>query len=77
MRRLARSPVVNLKVFGQNVYRHRMGQKMTQEQFSEKVGISRTYLQSIEAGKGNPTIQVAERIKKASKCSWDDLLGKP
>ena len=48
---------------------------MTQEQFSEKVSISRTYLQNIEAGQGNPTIEVAERIKKICKCSWDDLLG--
>jgi transcriptional regulator with XRE-family HTH domain len=66
---------VNLKAFGQNVYRRRMALEMTQEQFSEKIGVSRTYLQSIEAGKGNPTIMVAERIKKACKCSWEDLLG--
>ena len=66
---------MNLKAFGQSVYRHRMALKMTQEQFSEKIGISRTYLQSIEAGKGNPTIQVADRIKKACRCSWTELLG--
>jgi DNA-binding XRE family transcriptional regulator len=54
-----------------------MALKMTQEQFSEKVGISRTYLQSIEAGRGNPTIQVAGQIIKVCKCSWEDLLGKP
>jgi transcriptional regulator with XRE-family HTH domain len=67
---------VNLKAFGQNVYRSRMALKMSQEQFAEAINVSRTYLQTIEAGKGNPTIQVVDRIKKACKCSWDDILGK-
>jgi transcriptional regulator with XRE-family HTH domain len=66
---------VNAKAFGQCVYRQRMSLKMTQERFSERAGISRTYLQTIEAGKGNPTIQVAQRIKKVCGCAWEDLLG--
>jgi transcriptional regulator with XRE-family HTH domain len=67
---------VNLKVFGQNVCRLRTLLGMTQDQLCEKADVSRTYIQSIEAGKGNPSIQTADRIKKALKCSWDDLLGK-
>jgi len=66
---------VNAKIFGQSVYRRRMALKMTQEQFSEKAGISRTYLQTIEAGKGNPTMAVLRRIKKTGGCSWTELLG--
>jgi len=54
-----------------------MALKMSQEQFAEAINVSRTYLQTIEAGRGNPTIQVIDRIKKACKCSWDDILGKP
>lgn len=52
-----------------------MALKMTQEQFAEATDISRTYLQLIEAGKANPSIQVAEQIKKVCRCSWEELLG--
>ena len=51
-----------------------MALKMTQEQFAEAIGVSRTYLQSIEAGKANPTLEVAERIILACNCSWDELM---
>jgi transcriptional regulator with XRE-family HTH domain len=47
---------------------------MTQEQFSEAISVSRTYLQTIEAGKANPTMQVAGRIVKVCECSWDELM---
>lgn len=66
---------MNAKAFGQNVYRLRMALKMTQERFAEKADISRTYLQSIEAGKANPTRMVLDRIKKTCRCGWEELLG--
>jgi transcriptional regulator with XRE-family HTH domain len=66
---------VNAKAFGQAVHRKRMALKLTQEQFSEAIEVSRTYLQNIEAGKANPTIEVVERIKNVCKCPWDHLLG--
>ena len=48
---------------------------MTQEAFAEKTDLSRRYLQLIEGGKVNPTIQIALQIKEACKCEWTDLLG--
>ncbi len=51
-----------------------MALKLSQERFAEAINVSRTYLQSIEGGKANPTIQVAARIKKTCKCSWEELL---
>jgi transcriptional regulator with XRE-family HTH domain len=65
---------VNPVAFGQNVHRFRMSLTMTQEQFAEAISVSRTYLQSIEAGKANPTLQIAERVTKICKCSWDELM---
>jgi transcriptional regulator with XRE-family HTH domain len=50
---------------------------MTQDELCERADVSRTYVQYIEAGKANPSIQTVERIRKALKCSWEDLLGKP
>lgn len=60
--------------FGRNVCRLRTGLGTTQERLSEKAEISRRYLQEIEAGRLNPTIAVAARLRRALKCSWDDLL---
>ena len=47
---------------------------MTQEALAEKADISRRYLQQIEAGQMNPTVKVVSRLRKAFRCSWDDLL---
>lgn len=47
---------------------------MTQEGLAEKADISRRYLQQIEAGRMNPTINVVSRMRKALRCSWDELL---
>ena len=60
--------------FGRNVCRLRTGLRMTQEGLAEKADISRRYLQQIEAGQMNPTIKVVSRMRKALRCSWDDLL---
>jgi len=65
---------VNPRAFGQNVHRLRMGLEMTQERFAEAIGVSRTYVQSIERGKANPTLEVAERVVALCGCSWDKLM---
>ena len=62
------------EVLGKNVCRLRVAAGLTQEKLIEKADISRTFLQNIEAGKKNPTINVITRLKKALKCSWADLL---
>jgi transcriptional regulator with XRE-family HTH domain len=54
-----------------------MALKMSQERFCEKAGITRVYLQRIEAGTVNPSIKIVRQIREACGCSWDDLLGKP
>ena len=74
-RRIEDSFPVALKTFGQQVYCKRMALKMSQEMFSAKVGITRAYLQRIEAGTVNPSLKIVRQIKKVCACSWDDLLG--
>jgi putative transcriptional regulator len=59
--------------FGKNVNRLRNQANLTQEQLAEKADISRRYLQLIEAGHYVPTIEVAARIRKALKLTWEDL----
>ena len=60
--------------FGQNICRLRNERRLTQEGLAETADISRRFLQEIEAGTKNPTVNVIVRLKKALDCSWDDLF---
>ncbi len=60
--------------FGQTVNRLRTHRQLTQEQLCEAAEIDRSYLQRIESGSSSPTIDVALRLKKALKCTWDQLF---
>jgi len=61
-------------IFGQNVCRLRTAAKLTQENLAEKADLSRRFLQAIEAGNKNPTVNTVVRLKKALACSWHDLF---
>ena len=74
MHRIGGMPGSPHQQFGRNVCRLRTVRELTQEQLAEKADISRRYLQEIEAGQMNPTVNILSRLHKALKCSWDDLL---
>ena len=52
----------------------RMKRGLTQERLAELSEISHRYLQSLEAGQKEPSINVVVRLRKALECAWDDLL---
>ena len=60
--------------FGKNVSRLRNQHNLTQEQLAEKIDVSVRYMQSIEAGEYWPSLPTLSLLKKALKCSWDELL---
>ncbi len=60
--------------FGQNLCRLRTTAKFTQEALAEKADLSRRYIQEMEAGHKNPTVNTVVQLKKALRCSWDDLF---
>ena len=60
--------------FGANVRRERRALHMTQERLGELAGIDRSYLQRLEKGCSNPSLDVAVRLKKALGCSWERLM---
>ncbi len=61
-------------IFGQNLCRLRAGANFTQETLAEKADLSRRYIQEMEAGLKNPSVRTVVRLKKALKCSWEDLF---
>jgi len=62
------------QIVGRNVGRLRSRAGLTQEQLAEKAEISRGFLQEIEKGAKNPTINVITRLKRALRCTWIELL---
>jgi len=50
------------RVIGQNVRRHRIERKWTQEMLAAEVKLSSDYISRLELGKENPTLDVLVRI---------------
>lgn len=65
-----------LKELGENVRTRRLKAGYSQEEFSNKAGLHRTYISQLEQGLRNPTYVTIEKIAEALKCSVEELLGK-
>lgn len=63
------------RIIGQNVYRLRLKAGMTQTELADFSELSKRYIQKIEHGEANITVEVVERLLKIFKCSWVDLIG--
>jgi putative transcriptional regulator len=46
----------------------------TQEQLSEKIGVSRQTIISIENGRYNPSLELAYKIAKLFQCKIEDVF---
>jgi DNA-binding XRE family transcriptional regulator len=51
-----------------------MARKLTQIVLADRVEISRRHLQMIEAGKVIASIEIAHKMKKFFRCSWEEIL---
>ena len=52
----------NRMLLGMRIKEIRKAKQLSQEQLSDKVGISPKYLSRIEMGKGNPSLDMLERM---------------
>jgi transcriptional regulator with XRE-family HTH domain len=48
---------------------------MTQTQLADFAQLSKRYIQKIEHGEGNITVDVVEKLACLLKCGWVDLVG--
>jgi len=64
-----------LKRFGINVRRERMGVGLTQEKLAELVDLNIRTVQKVEAGEVNILLTTVLRLQKSLGCSWAELLG--
>ena len=63
------------KIIGQNVYRLRMRVQMTQTELADFADLSKRYVQKIEHGEANITVEVVEKLAGIFKCGWHDIVG--
>jgi len=64
------------KIFASNLKRLRSQANLTQEMAAEKSNLHWRYLQRLESGKANPSLEILHRVKHGLACRWDDLLGR-
>lgn len=62
---------------GENVRNERRKQKYTQEQLSEKVGISAVFLSQIETGSKKPSFETIYKIADELHITIDSLINLP
>jgi transcriptional regulator with XRE-family HTH domain len=62
------------KLVGDNCARIRKAKGMTQEELSDRSGLSQQYLSDLERGKRNPTIVTIYHIAQALGVSHEDLV---
>ena len=66
---------MDVRDFGQRVYRLRLARKWTQVGCATRAQVSIGTLQMIEAYKVRPTVDTVRKLAVALGCSWEDLLG--
>ncbi len=62
------------ELVGRNVARIRRERGMTQEQLSERSGLSQQYLSTLERGSRNPTVVTLDELSRALSCRVIDLF---
>lgn len=63
-----------VKAFGTEIRKQRIKLGLSQEKFAEKAKIHRTYVSSIELGKVDPSITVANKVAQALDVKLSDII---
>ena len=53
---------------GKKIKELRKSKNLTQEEFSEQIGISRSYLSDIENNRKSPSVETLDKLAERSKC---------
>ena len=61
-------------MIGENVFRIRIDKKLSRNELAMKVGVSQQFIQQLEKGKKNPSINTAKKLAFALGCTIDELL---
>jgi len=64
-------------VVGLNVVRIRRERRLSQEELSFRVGVTRAYLSGLEAGRRNPTVVTLSKLADGLGVDVDQLIRSP
>jgi DNA-binding XRE family transcriptional regulator len=67
-----RAPAVR---FGANLRRMRVAAGLTQAKLAERLELGLRAVQKYEAGEINVPLATLDRVRRALRCTWDELLG--
>lgn len=62
------------KSLGKKIQKIRKDRHLTQEELSEKIGISRAYMGYIEQGRNTPSLEVLDKIARVLKVPVSNLF---
>lgn len=65
---------LNAPHFGDLIHAQRRAKGMTQQDVSEKAGISRAQVANMEAGRTDVPLKTLQRLAAALECSMKDLV---
>jgi transcriptional regulator with XRE-family HTH domain len=71
---VAKATKFSARTFGRAVRNERLRRRLSQEAFAEKAGIHRTYVSSVELGKVNVGIEVANQLAIALELRLSELV---
>ena len=63
-----------MRRLGGNIHKLRVKVGLTQNELSDLAEIDRSFIQRIEAGKNSPSADVLIRLRRALRCTWDQLF---
>ena len=66
--------MIDYKIIGRRIQKARNALGLTQEVFSEKIGVSTNYLSKIEGGHERPNLELLGKISIAADVSLSELL---
>lgn len=71
---MPKSKAKTLKTLGKKVQKLRKQQKISQEEFAHRLGISRTYMGYIEQGRESPSLKLLMKISRKFGVKIEDLF---
>ncbi len=62
------------KRFGRNVAKYRARMKFTRDELAERAALDLRFIQKLENGDSGASMAVLQRLRRALKTDWNELL---
>ena len=66
--------MINYKIIGERIKKHRLIKNLSQEKISEKLNVSVTYISRIERGNTKPNLEMLDNISEVLEISLSEII---